>query len=119
MNADQFLDFYNQTTERLIFDVINRFDDHVWPQHEFFENIMPAVPRKYFFMDTGFDQKIAEYLNFEPFDHLDRNSSMSNVNMQKLNAFFVEKLQQRPELKKRVALAYARDYEIIDQAFNQ
>jgi hypothetical protein len=39
--------------------------------------------------------------------------------MQKLNAFFVAKLQDRPELKKRVALAYARDYEIIDQAFNQ
>jgi hypothetical protein len=58
-------------------------------------------------------------LNFASFDHLDRNSSMANVNMQKLSAFFVEKLQQRPELKKRVALAYARDYEIIDQAFNQ
>ena len=119
MDADQFLDFYNQTTERLIFDVINRFDDHVWPQYEFFENLMPTVPRKYFYMDTSFDHKIAEYLNFEPFDHLDRNSSRSNVNMQKLNAFFVEKLQTRPELKKRVALAYARDYEIIDQAFNQ
>jgi hypothetical protein len=119
MDADQFLDFYNQTTERLIFDVINRFDDHVWPQYEFFENLMPEVPRKYFYMDTSFDHKIAEYLNFEPFAHLDRNSSMSNVNMQKLNAFFVEKFQIRPELKKRVALAYARDYEIIDQAFNQ
>lgn len=119
MDADQFLDFYNQTTERLIFDVINRFDDHVWPQYEFFENLLPEVPRKYFFMDTSFDHKIAEYLNFEPFSHLDRNSSMSNVNMQKLNAFFVAKLQDRPELKKRVALAYARDYEIIDQAFNQ
>jgi hypothetical protein len=70
-------------------------------------------------MDTSFDHKIAEYLNFEPFSHLDRNSSMSNVNMQKLNAFFLAKLQDRPELKKRVALAYTRDYEIISQAFNQ
>lgn len=119
MDADQFLDFYNQTTERLIFDVINRFDDHVWPQYEFFENLLPEVPRKYFFMDTGFDQRIAEYLNFAPIDHLDRNSSMSNVNMQKLRGFFVEKLQQRPELKKRVASAYSRDYKIIDQIFNQ
>ena len=119
MDADQFLDFYNQTTERLIFDVINRFDDHVWPQYEFFNNLLPDVSRKYFFMDDGFDQRIGKYLNFASFDHLDRNSSMANVNMQKLSAFFVEKLQQRPELKKRVALAYARDYEIIDQAFNQ
>ena len=37
MSAKQFIEQYNQVSERLLFDVINRFDDHVWPQNEFFQ----------------------------------------------------------------------------------
>jgi len=113
MDAVQWIDAYNQTTERLIFDVVNRFDDHVWPQHEFFENLLPAVERKYFMLDHNFDAAIADYLGFAPYSDLDSNSAGNNVNMRLLQKFFVDRLQQRPDLAQRVIKAYAKDYELI------
>jgi hypothetical protein len=113
MDAVQWIDAYNQTTERLIFDVVNRFDDHVWPQHEFFEDLLPAVKRKYFLLDRNFDTAIADYLGFAPYSDLDSNSASSNANMRLLQKFFVDRLQQRPDLAQRVIKAYAKDYELI------
>jgi hypothetical protein len=118
MSAEQFIDQYNQTTERLIFDIINKFDDHVWPQCYFFEDLLPKVSRKYFYLDTGFDQRIAEYLNFQPYNDLDLNTSISDTNMSALQTFFSQKFQTRPELRTRVINAYARDYALIDKVFN-
>jgi hypothetical protein len=113
MDAVQWIDGYNQTTERLIFDVVNRFDDHVWPQHEFVENLLPAVKRKYFLLDHNFDAAIADYLGFAPYSDLDSNSASNNANMRLLQKFFVDRLQQRPDLAQRVIKAYAKDYELI------
>ena len=113
MDAVQWIDGYNQTTERLIFDVVNRFDDHVWPQHEFFEDLVPAVKRKYFLLDRNFDTAIADYLGFAPYSDLDSNSAGNNANMRLLQKFFVDRLQQRPDLAQRVIKAYAKDYELI------
>ena len=113
MNAVQWIDGYNQTTERLIFDVVNRFDDHVWPQHEFFENLLPLVKRKYFLLDRNFDAAIADYLGFAPYLDLDSNSASNNANMRLLQKFFVDRLQERPDLAQRVIKAYAKDYELI------
>lgn len=113
MDAVQWIDAYNQTTERLIFDIVNRFDDHVWPQHEFVENLLPAVKRKYFLLDHNFDAAIADYLGFAPYSDLDSNSAGNNANMRLLQKFFVDRLQQRPDLAQRVIKAYAKDYELI------
>ena len=113
MDAVQWIDGYNQTTERLIFDVVNRFDDHVWPQHEFVENLLPAVKRKYFLLDHNFDAAIVDYLGFAPYSDLDSNSAGNNANMRLLQKFFVDRLQQRPDLAQRVIKAYAKDYELI------
>lgn len=118
MTADQFIDSYNQVVERLIFDVVNRFDDHVWPQYEFFENVLPHVPRKYFYIDDGYDQRIGDYLKLKPIASLDRNSSLDNSNMRAIKDFFVTRLHQRPELKQRIVKAYARDYDIIEREIN-
>ena len=115
MDAVQWIDGYNQTTERLIFDVVNRFDDHVWPQHEFVENLLPAVKRKYFLLDHNFDAAIADYLGFAPYPDLDSNSAGNNANMRLLQKFFVDRLQQRPDLAQRVIKAYAKDYELISR----
>ena len=113
MDAVQWIDAYNQSTERLIFDVVNRFDDHVWPQHEFVENLLPAVKRKYFMLDRNFDTAIANYLGFAPYPDLDSNSASNNANMRLLQKFFVDRLQQRPDLAQRVIKACAKDYELI------
>lgn len=65
MSADQFINQYNQVSERLLFDVINRFDDHVWPQNEFFKDLLPSVARKYFYLDQNFNSKISQYLKLD------------------------------------------------------
>lgn len=114
MSADDFINNYNQNTERLLFDVIFQFDDHVWPQVDFFQNLMPEIPRTYFYMDEKFTDRIAHHLNIELESDLDRNSSQDNANMKKLQEFFINRLSVRPELKDRIIKAYSRDYQLIN-----
>ena len=119
LTAEDWIEQYNQATERIVFDLISRFDDHTWPQCELFEDILPNVKRKYFYLDRDFDSTISAYLNFEPYVDLDRNQSNASQDIQKLQEFFKHRLNTRPELRERVQKAYARDYEIIKQVFNQ
>jgi hypothetical protein len=119
MTADDFIALYNQSTERLIFDNIFRFDDHVWPQHDFHEHIRPKLPRQYFMLDKNFDENFAEYLGLELMADLDRNDGNDNPDTKKLHEFLQHRLNTRSELRERVQRAYARDYEIIKQVFEQ
>jgi hypothetical protein len=119
ISGDDFVANYNQVVERLLFDNLSRLDDHVWPQIEFFENLLPAVPRKFFYIDQDFDCCIGEYLGFSPVDNLDRNRADSNPDTHKIQTFIRHRLNTRPELEQRVIKAYARDYELIKQVFNQ
>lgn len=109
---------YNPLVERLIFDVIDRFDDHVWPQHELFENLRPAVSRKFFYLDSLLDQNITNYLGFAPAADLDRNEGAGDTRIQELQEFFRERLEFRPELRERLVKNYRVDYEIIREQFN-
>jgi len=118
LTAEDWIKQYNQATERIVFDLVSRFDDHTWPQCELFENLLPNVDRRYFYLDKDFDATISAYLNFEPYNDLDRNHSNANQDIQKLQEFFKHRLNTRPELKQRVIKAYARDYGIIKQVFN-
>jgi hypothetical protein len=113
-SADTFINDYNQNIERILFDVIFQFDDHVWPQIDFFENVMPWLPRTYFYLDSEFNNKISSYLNINIEEKLDYNSSKNNSNMKKLQEFFINRLSIRPEFKSRIINAYRRDYELIN-----
>ena len=119
ISGDDFVADYNQVVERLLFDNLSRLDDHVWPQIEFFENLLPAVPRKFFYIDQDFDQRIGEYLGFIPVDNLDHNRADSNPDTHKIQTFIRHRLNTRPALEQRIIKAYARDYELIKQVFNQ
>jgi hypothetical protein len=119
MTADDFISLYNQSTERLIFDNIFRFDDHVWPQHDFYEHIRPQLPRHYFMLDNNFDTEFAARLGLQPMPNLDRNDGNANTDTKKLHEFLQHRLNTRPELRERVQRAYARDYDIIKQVFEQ
>jgi hypothetical protein len=119
ISGDDFVANYNQVVERLLFDNLARLDDHVWPQIEFFENLLPAVPRKFFYIDQDFDQRIGEYLRFNTISNLDRNYANTNPNTHKIQTFIRHRLNIRPELEQRVRKAYARDYELIKQVFNK
>jgi hypothetical protein len=118
MSADEFIANYNPVVERLLFDNLERHDDHVWPQIEFFENLLPSVPRKYFLIDQDFDAKFGQYLGFEHIDNLDSNSGSTNPHTEKVQQFIKGRLNTRPELRQRVIDAYARDYKLIEEVFN-
>ena len=118
MSGDEFIVNYNPVAERLLFDNLARHDDHVWPQIEFFEDLLPSVPRKYFYIDQNFNTKFGEYLNFKHIDGLDANIGSTNPHTEKVQQFIKSRLNTRPELKQRVIDAYARDYKLIEEAFN-
>lgn len=118
ISGDEFVSQYNQVVERLLFDNLERHDDHVWPQCEFFENLLPNVPRTYFYLDQTFETKFSNYLNFNVIDGLDRNQGDTNPNTEKVQQFIKSRLNIRPELKQRVMAAYAQDYKLIKEVFN-
>ena len=119
ISADAFIREYNQVVERLLFDNLTRFDDHVWPQCEFFQDLLPHIPRKFFYIDENFDSNISDYLGFLPISGLDRNHGDTNPDTGKIQQFIRARLNTRPELQERVHRAYAQDYKMIKQVFNQ
>jgi hypothetical protein len=119
MTVEQFTQQYSQLTERLIFDVINRFDDHVWPQMELFQELLPNVPRNYFYINHSFETKISEYLGIDLNTITDRNISDDNDTMKQLKEFFKQRFVIRPELAQRVKNIYAADYQLIEQIIHE
>jgi len=115
MSSQQFIEQYNDLTERLFFDVIDRFDDHVWPQCELIASVLPTVSRKYFMLDRDFETKISGHLGIEKLQALDKNPGSRNRDTAKIQEFFRERLQKRPELEHRLRQHYAADYELITQ----
>lgn len=117
MDANTFIKQYTHLTERLIFDNASRFDDHVWPQCEIVQNLLPGVPRCYFRVDHELTTKLAQHLGWHINNNLDRNAGYNNANIKMLQEFFQQRLLDRPELQTRLAKHYAHDYELLSRAF--
>jgi hypothetical protein len=99
-----------------VFDNLELFDDHVWPQQVFFKNLLPTVPRKYFYINNNFDQCIQKYLNLStPGPDLDRNDSNSDQDKKLIKQFINDRLNQVTELRATINKAYAEDYQLIEQ----
>lgn len=114
--ATAFVVAYSALIERFVFDNLDLLDDHVWPQHEFFESILPDVPRHYIMLDHSFEQQL-ERVGVKSFVDGDRNASDQHIDHVVLKKFFQDRLHQKPALIKRVQRTYARDYELIRNAF--
>lgn len=114
MTVEDFVAQYTDVTERLIFDVISRFDDHVWPQWEILEGL-PDCRRTWFYLDDQLTRRLGDYLGWALVDGLDQNRGDDDLNNQGLQEFFRQRLQQRPELKTRIQKHYKRDYDLIEQ----
>jgi len=119
LTADQFVNLYNLSTERLLFDNIYRFDDHVWPQYAFMHDLRPYVERKYFMLDQNFDKSFAPHHGLLPSVGLDRNEGRADIHTKILQDFFKKLLDSRPDLLSRVKEAYKEDYNLIKEAFNK
>lgn len=118
ITANEFQDWYNPVVERLIFDNLSRLDDHVWPQHEFVQNLLIHVPRKYLFMDFEFDQQL-EQLGIQADPAADRNRGDGDPEIKMLQDFFEKRLLMCPELSLRVFTAYHEDYVLINDHFGR
>lgn len=113
--AREFVQNYNWLTERLIFDNLETFDDHVWPQTAFFQGLLPDVPRRYFFLDSAFDREFAQYLDLPvPSADLDRNVGKDDPDMRQIQQFLVQRINTVPELLSAIRQAYHQDYDLID-----
>lgn len=112
-DAQVFQNGYNQIVERLIFDNLERLDDHVWPQNEIISGVLPGIQRRYFYLDLEFDNKIGSYLDLKRWPDLDRNSGLEDPDKSQLQSFFSTLLQTRPDLHQRVCQRYKADYDLI------
>lgn len=114
-NGADFVQHYNWLTERLIFDNLETFDDHVWPQTWFFHTLLPDVPRRYFLLDPDFDLRFQSYLHLpDPSADLDRNSGNQDSDMQQIQQFLRQRVDAVPELLNAIQTAYAQDYDMIE-----
>ena len=117
IDAEQFVQQYTDVTERVIFDVISRFDDHVWPQWEILDGL-PDCQKKYFLMDDHLESNLSAYLGWPIRNGLDRNQGSANINCRLLQDFFRQRLSKRPELAQRIIKHYQKDYELIAKVIN-
>lgn len=116
MTAQHFCEQYTDLTERLFFDVISRFDDHVWPQIE----LIPEtdVRKTYFRVCSDLNTSIGTYLGFTEISGLDRNAGDRDPDVRELQRFFRNRLASRPELEQRLRRHYQRDYALINEVLD-
>lgn len=118
ISADTFIQQYNDVVDRLLFDNAVWLDDHVWPQHMIFENLLPNVARKFFMFGPTLESQLSQSLAWKPIENLDRNVGSDNVDTKKLQEFFYNHLNNRPDLIKRLHDFYQTDYKLIEEVFN-
>lgn len=119
MTAEDFINQYTDATERLLFDRLERLDDHVWPQSEYLEGVLIAVPRTYIYMNDTFEQQVSKVLNMEITPDLDYHRGADHANIACLQEFFRSKISQRPDLLRRITNTYQQDYKLIEKATNE
>jgi len=113
--VQEFVQNYNWLTERLIFDNLETFDDHVWPQTAFFQDLLPDVPRRYFMLDNDFEREFGHYLDLPvPSADLDRNVGHADPGMRQIQQFLRSRINTVPELLAAIHKAYHQDYEMIN-----
>ena len=118
ISAVEFIAQYNDIVDRLLFDNAVWLDDHVWPQHMIFEDLLPSVKRKYFMFGPALETELSTYLNWKLVENLDRNRGTDNTDIKKLQEFFTVRLNNRPDLRERIEKFYAQDYKLIKEIFN-
>ena len=119
ITALEFINDYNQISHKIIFDQPNMFDDHVWPQHCFFENILPDAKRTYFYVNKNLESNLKANLNLKTIDsnNLDYHKSSDDEELKILTEFFSSKVYPPfgdSKLYEKLKEIYKKDYELID-----
>ena len=101
----------NTATDKILFDVVNGFDDHTWSQHLFYEDIFPNRPRIAFHTEKNLQHSLKQYFRLNQPETTNYNYSTNNGNLE-LVEYFKDKLED-PILLEKVKQAYRRDYELM------
>ena len=101
----------NTATDKILFDVVNGFDDHTWSQHLFYEDIFPNRPRIAFHTEKNLQHSLKQYFRLDQPATTNHNQSTNNGNQQLVN-YFKDRLQD-PVLLEKIKRAYCRDYELM------
>lgn len=112
MTPEQFSHLYNDLVERILFDKLDRFDDHVWPQSDFVPNL-PGTRHRYIIMDQEFDRELQTVLGISV---ADLNNSQHDRVLRKLQQWFQQRLVARTDLATRIMDRYQQDYILIREA---
>lgn len=116
MSGTDFVQAYDWLVERLIFDNAENFDDHTWPQTYFFQDIIPTIPRRFFYIDTEWMTRFQKYLDLTaPTPDLDRNDSDLDTDQRVIKDFLRQRIRTVPELHIIIRQAYKQDYDIIEK----
>lgn len=114
ISSEKFVALYNDLTESLIMDMMCRFDDHVWPQHEYFQDLLPDVPRKFFLFGPGLTKEISQHVSI-PDTELRVNQGDPNHDSATVKGFLQERLRRNSKMVERLREVYKEDYSIIDR----
>jgi len=119
VTVNDFLKNYNNVVEKLIFDQPNMFDDHVWPQYCFFENILPNVKQTYFYVNENLELNLKTKLSLKDVDSgsLDYHKSSDDEELKILTEFFSNKVYPPTgdsKLYEKLKEIYKKDYDLIN-----
>ena len=104
----------NTATDKILFDVVNGFDDHTWSQHLFYEDIFPNRPRMLFRTDLDLQHTLKQHFRLQP--PLSQNYNRSVDHIKKDTVDYFKQCLRNPVLLEKVKRAYSRDYELMADA---
>lgn len=113
VSAESFIEQYNPVIERLIFDNLDRFDDHVWPQSEIIDGLLPTKHKHFYYMDHSWEDRLSAHLGISKAQEVNRNAGASNKDQHLLQKFFQSRINDSPSLKNMIIDRYQQDYDLI------
>jgi hypothetical protein len=117
MSGQDFVNNYNELTERLLFEQI-AFDDHTQRQ-SWFVNHFHRKTTTWFYLDHEFEKQFLENyreLEFKLPDIPDRNQGNANNDVKIITEFLTNRIQKNPYLKHNIERYYQDDYDMIEKA---
>ena len=106
---------YTSAMDKIIFDVVDRFDDHTWPQHVFYEGVFPNRPKMLFRTDLDLQHTLKQHFRLQPPHTQNYNCSAHNIDKKQTIDYFKQQLQN-PVLLDKIKQAHAQDYAFMDKA---
>ena len=115
ISAKSFIEQYNSITERLIFDNLDRYDDHVWPQCELINGLLPTKHKFFYYIDNTWEDRLSKHLGIPKVTISNKNSGSDNEDQNLLQQFFRSRIDTNPSLKSMIINRYQQDYDLINR----